>query len=124
YYLVEGGPKMLDAHRKAFGAAVRAAAARGEPIPTLDEFGSFMSYKRLLDAHMSPATQYFYRYGFEAWQRKYKSHIDRDPATVLPGELWVSDHHQLDVGCTWETSLSMIPGYSGDVRVLMRDRRG
>lgn len=119
YYLFEGGPAIRDAHRKAYGHAVRQ-----EPGLTLEAFGGHHAFKRLLDRAVSPSAQYFYRAGVEAWTRKYKSHVSRDPSAVETGELWVSDHHQLDVGCTWDTVLSCIPGIDGEIKGFLSQTNG
>ena len=113
YYLIEGGPAIQDAHRKAFGNA-----ARQNPDLTLEEFGSHSAYKRLLDRHVSPSAQCYYRSGPDIWTRIYKTHIDRDPSDVMPGELWVSDHHQLDVGCMWSFVEDSMP-LDEDAKVLL-----
>lgn len=123
YYLIEGGPALRDSHLKTFGHFQRQAEQRGQVL-TMEEFGSRMAFKRLLDRAVSPSAQFFYRSGPEAWTRKYKSHIDRNPASVEAGELWVADHHQLDVGCNWDTVLSCIPGVDGEIRQVLVDKKG
>jgi len=124
YWLVEGGPDLLAAHRATFGSAVRE-----NPALKFGEFPSHMAFKRLMDTAIPPDTQNFYRKGEEWWTRNGgKSHIQRDPSKVGVGEFWVSDHHQLDVGCKWETVLSWIPTMDGESMTkltdFIRDKKG
>jgi len=54
------------------------------------------TFMRLLEKKLSKSSIYFARYGEEAWNRKFGAHIDRDDSNVRAGEIWESDHHQID----------------------------
>ena len=40
---------------------------------------------------------YLARYGEAAWNRKYGMYLERDYSNIICGEVWVSDHAQIDV---------------------------
>ncbi len=37
------------------------------------------------------------RYGYQYWNRNWSNYVDRDYSDLHAGEVWVSDHHQLDM---------------------------
>jgi putative transposase len=89
-FLVEGGPSVYTCWRRTRGHALQSGKA-------IDEFPRPQSFKRKLDREISASSQYLARHGQAAWNRKYASFIDRDYSAIRCGEVWVSDHAQIDV---------------------------
>ena len=65
---------------------------RGEntPLPTIHQVRGF------LDALPEP-TKLRYRHGVEAYKNFSEIFAERDYASIIPGEIWTSDHTQIDV---------------------------
>lgn len=89
-FLIEGGPSLFTCWRKTRGYALTS----GKPI---DEFPRPQAFKRKLDREVSTSSQYLARHGHAAWNRKYASFVSRDYSALRCGEVWVSDHAQIDV---------------------------
>lgn len=60
-------------------------------FPCLDTF-----LKQLRETKGQSAIDYA-RLGYQKWNRKYNHYIERDYGNVKAGEVWVSDHNQIDV---------------------------
>lgn len=53
-------------------------------------------YRQLLNRVTEPGI-FLARYGKAAYNKKYLSYANRDYSNIYPGQVWVSDHRQLDV---------------------------
>ncbi|MBN1131190.1 MAG: transposase [Chitinispirillaceae bacterium] len=89
-FLIEGGPSLFTCWRKVRGYAL----SNGKSV---DEFPRPQAFKRKLDREVSASSQYLARCGHAAWNRKYASFVSRDYSALSCGEVWVSDHAQIDV---------------------------
>jgi len=89
FYLVEGGPSANSCH-----LAVLGLYATKE---TVDEFPKVEVFTRWLKRDVGESAIYYARNGFQKWNRKYASYIDRDYSKISAGEIWVSDHAQVDI---------------------------
>ena len=92
-YLVEGAPSLRSCWDLTRGYALREDGINDS------EFPSHTSFLRRLEHEVSEQSIYLARYGESAWNRKYGNYIDRDYSSVICGEVWVSDHAQIDVAC-------------------------
>ena len=92
-YLVEGAPSLRSCWDLTRGYALREDGINDS------EFPSHTSFLRRLEREVSEQSIYLARYGESAWNRKYGNYIDRDYSSVICGEVWVSDHAQIDVAC-------------------------
>lgn len=92
-YLVEGAPSLRSCWEQTLGYAMR------EYGISRYEFPCHATFKRRLEREIPEQSIYLARYGESAWNRKYGNYIDRDYSTVICGEVWVSDHAQIDVAC-------------------------
>ena len=93
-YLKEGSPGAMSCWRCTMGWAIQR-----DPAVTPDSFPSYASFIRRLRADLLPESIYRARRGAKAWNRKYASYIRRDYSNVLAGQVWVSDHAQIDIAC-------------------------
>jgi hypothetical protein len=91
-WLVQAGPTAKGCWEDVLGFAMQT----DESI-TAAEFPSPRAFINRMDREIPEQAQYMARYGVHAWNKKYASYIDRDNSNVAAGEVWVSDHHQLDV---------------------------
>ncbi|MBL7997452.1 MAG: DDE-type integrase/transposase/recombinase [Candidatus Kapabacteria bacterium] len=62
-------------------------------------FPSATTFMRNLERTMGESAIFLARYGWDAWNRTYGNFVNRDYSAVRSGEVWVSDHHQLDIMC-------------------------
>jgi hypothetical protein len=62
-----------------------------------ENFPSPMAFRRLLEKRFSESDIYLGRYGWKEWTQKYGHHLIRDYSNLKAGEVWVSDHAQIDV---------------------------
>lgn len=96
FYLIEGGASVQSCWRMTVGELVR----RGElSDATLAKFPCARSFKNALDRELSGEAQYFARKGRDAWYKLYSPYIERDLSAIEPGQVWFSDHHQMDIMC-------------------------
>jgi len=65
----------------------------GSPFPAVDTF-----LRRLKNNKPQDVLDYARR-GKEYWNRTWAKFLDRDLTDIQPGEIWISDHHQVDVAC-------------------------
>lgn len=91
-YLVEGAPSVFTCWRSTLGFLL-------SENPGIDsgEFPRPQAFKRALDREVPASSQYLARYGQSAWNRKYGSFVNRDYGAIRCGQVWVSDHAQIDV---------------------------
>lgn len=92
-YLVEGAPSLRSCWDITRGYAIRQYGINNS------EFPSYAAFKRKLKREIPEPSIYLARYGQTAWNKKYGNYIDRDYSNVVCGEVWVSDHAQIDVAC-------------------------
>lgn len=90
-YLHEGRPMLAECVRRVWDAV----AVRGGCLP--DPLPHERSFQRRLDREVPEGVQYAARYGMKAWGNKYGRYVERDPGSIEAGQVWVSDHRQLDV---------------------------
>ena len=67
------------------------------------------AFIRRLELEIPSAAIYLARNGKTAWNRKYGWYIERDYSNILSGQIWVSDHAQMDVACTDENGKVVFP---------------
>jgi putative transposase len=91
-YLKQGGPSAKSCWLYTLGNA-----ARRNPNLDKNTFPSSTSFMRRLRAEIPESAVYAARFGHAKWNRKYANYIDRDSSDIAAGELWVSDHAQVDV---------------------------
>lgn len=92
-YLVEGAPSLRSCWDITRGYAIRQYGINNSKFP------SYAAFKRKLKREIPEPSIYLARYGQTAWNKKYGNYIDRDYSNVVCGEVWVSDHAQIDVAC-------------------------
>lgn len=96
-YLTEGAPSAFECHTAAYGRWIQIS---GGCTTLLDgsAFPHYSTFERQLRRELPVDVIYLARYGEAAHNRKHGRFIDRDFTSINPGEVWVLDHHQLDVG--------------------------
>ena len=92
FYLKEGAPSAESCWRLTLGYA-----KTHDPQINSATFPHKQTFLRALNVAIPKSAIYMARYGESAWQRKYQLSIDRDYSLLKPGELYVSDHAQIDV---------------------------
>lgn len=63
------------------------------------EFPGVGTFMNRLKSEMGESAMYLARFGWDAWNSKYGNFVNRDYRAIKSGEVWVSDHHQLDIMC-------------------------
>lgn len=91
-YLKEGAPSVESCWHQVVGRV-----SRFNPDFSLLDFPSSQAFKRRLDNEVPETVQYLQRYGYSKWNRKYSNYIERDYSKIRAGQIWVSDHAQMDV---------------------------
>ena len=94
-YLQENAPPLKTCWEMTLGYALEHV-----PGTTRETFPSYKAFERLLRKRVPQQAIYQAREGHSKWYRKYASFVKRDYSETLPGDLWVSDHVQLDVMVT------------------------
>lgn len=102
-YLKEGAPSAYSCWLMTLGLAKRT-----DSVDTRD-FPSLSTFKRRIIAEIPEQSVYLARYGESAWNKKYAMYIERDYSNVLAGEVWVSDHAQVDVAVRTEDGKICFP---------------
>ncbi len=102
-YLVEGAPSLRSCWEQTLGYAMRKYGI------SRYEFPCHATFKRRLEREVPEQSIYLARYGESAWNRKYGNYIDRDYSSVICGEVWVSDHAQIDVACLTQDGNVVFP---------------
>jgi transposase InsO family protein len=106
FYLIEGGASVASCYRMTVGELLRQGQLTEED---LESFPCARSFKNALDESISGEAQYFARKGRDAWYKLYSPYIERDLSGVVPGQVWFSDHHQLDVMCADDSGQKFFP---------------
>lgn len=88
-FLVEGGPSA-----KSCWMAVVGLFCTSENIK---DFPKVDTFTRLLKKEVGKSAIYYARNGYNKWNRKYAGYLDRDYDKISAGEVWVSDHAQVDI---------------------------
>ncbi len=91
-YLKQGGPGSLSAWVTTKGFNMRRNL--GE-IP--ENFPSESTFMARLYREIPKSAIYKARKGDSRWNRKFNSYCDRDYSNVRAGQVWVSDHRQMDI---------------------------
>ncbi len=91
-YLKEGAPSLRSCWLGALGEARRL-----DPSVTVADFPSAASFEREIRRRVPPQGICFHRQGEKAWNQRHGGYIERDYSGLLPGEVYVSDHAQVDV---------------------------
>ena len=102
-YLKEGAPSLRSCWELTRGFAIREDGIDKTTFP------SHTSFKRRLEKELPEQSIYLARYGESTWNRKYGNYIDRDYSSVICGEVWVSDHAQIDVACLTQDGNVVFP---------------
>lgn len=89
FFLVEGGPSARSCWIGVVGACCSPE--------NVDSFPKVEAFTRLLKKEVGESAAYLARNGWHKWNRKYASYIERDYDQIAAGEVWVSDHAQVDV---------------------------
>ncbi len=92
-YLVEGSPSLFACWQATLGYAKRTDGVDEKTFP------SHRSFQRKLERLVPVGAIYIARKGKSAYNRKYGKFIDRDYSNINCGEVWVSDHAQIDIAC-------------------------
>ena len=66
-------------------------------FPQEENFPVVQTFIYQLRRSMPADAIYMARHGEAAWNRKYGMYIERDYSNILCGEVWVSDHAQIDI---------------------------
>ena len=93
-YLKEGEPGAAACRDEALGYFCN--PARRDCI-NAKEFPSADAFIRRLNREVGVSAVYLARSGFSKWNRKFASYIERDYTKITAGQVWVSDHAQIDV---------------------------
>ena len=75
------------------------AEGRGDDVSTFSVAKTFL---RRLRREIPASSIYLAKYGDAKWNSKYGQYVERDYSNLEVGAMWVSDHSQLDVACTYE----------------------
>lgn len=97
-YLKEGGPSAYSCW-----LAVRGRFRNEKAFPVSETFIYQLRRRVPRDAI------FLARHGEAAWNRKYGQYIERDFSNILCGEVWVSDHAQIDVAAAGEDGRPFFP---------------
>ncbi|MDX2197936.1 MAG: Mu transposase C-terminal domain-containing protein [Phycisphaerae bacterium] len=63
---------------------------------------SYSTIKRWTAANLPDFQADYHREGPRRWEQKHAPRISRDPSQFRPNEMWIGDHHQLDLVCLHE----------------------
>lgn len=90
-YLKEGSPTLNSCWLETLGNHIRTNAGA---IP--ENFPSASTFKRLIEKRIPEQTQVYIRKGERYWNKTYAMYANRRSDDLECGQLWVSDHRQLD----------------------------
>ena len=90
-YLQEGGPGMKVAWTSTVGYIQQSEDIHIENIPTPRTFHNTV-VKEIGHSRLKRL-----REGYQKFNREDNYYLTRDDRNIKPGEMWVSDHHQLDI---------------------------
>ena len=102
-YLVEGAKKTKSCWDITLGYGLR------KNIITRDDMAKLPTFLRQLRKEVPPEVIYLARYGETAYNKKFGNYIERDYSTEICGEVWVSDHAQIDIAVIDENGNSTFP---------------
>ena len=102
-FLKEGSPSLQTCWDITLGYAIRTTGIDKQYFP------SRMTFLRRLEKELSKSEIYLARNGKTKWNRKYGSYIVRDYSDILCGQVWVSDHAQIDIACLTEDGNIVFP---------------
>jgi hypothetical protein len=94
YYMQPGSPSVRSCWLRTLGDAIRA-----DSTITTATFPGEQTFDRRLNKDVPLPAQIYKREGPAAYNRKCAPYIDRDYSDIRAGQVWVGDHHQLDVAC-------------------------
>ncbi len=97
-YLKEGGPSAESCW----------LITRGK-FPHADPWPACSTFVYQLRRQVPADAIFMARHGEGAWNRKYGRYIERDYSNILCGEVWVSDHAQIDVAVAEEDGKPFFP---------------
>ena len=97
-YLKEGAPSAYSCW----------LITRGK-FPEEESFPHYQTFVYQLRKRMPADAIYMARHGEGAWNRRYGQYIERDYSNILCGEVWVSDHAQVDVAASDENGKPFFP---------------
>ncbi len=89
-YLVECGPSVDACRLNVLGFAKQ----QGMDVAN---FPCSAAFDKRLKREIPEQALYLARHGHKKWNRKFASYVERDDSNIRAGDVWVSDHHQLDV---------------------------
>lgn len=97
-YLGEGAPSVHSCWMATYGYAQKLwAETHGGDVTEFDDlFPVGETFLRAAERKHGESAIYLARYGQHAHNQKYANFINRDYSGVIAGEVWVSDHRQLD----------------------------
>ncbi len=96
-FLKEGAPTLQSCYNSTYGNAIKRNCG---VVP--EDFPSPSAFLRYLEKNVPEQFIYAARYGQSAWNKKYHAHAERDFENVKAGQVWVSDHRQIDVAMMWK----------------------
>ena len=102
-FLKEGSPSLQTCWDITLGYAIRTTGIDKQYFP------SRMTFLRRLEKELSRSEIYLARNGKTKWNRKYGTYIVRDYSDILSGQVWVSDHAQIDIACLTEDGNVVFP---------------
>jgi hypothetical protein len=103
-YLKEGSPSVKSCWVGTLGEAYsldQSITAKTFPGPT--------SFMRRVNKEIPAATICQKREGYQAWKKKHAFYLDRDYSNIVPGEVYVADHAQVDVAVISPTGKVCFP---------------
>ncbi|MBL1212441.1 MAG: DDE-type integrase/transposase/recombinase [Ignavibacteriae bacterium] len=89
----------LDEERQTAEACWMATLGYAKQLDTelkVEEFPSVSSFVRRLEAEVPKDVIDLKRRGYAYWNKHWNNYVDRDYTNIQPGEVWVSDHRQID----------------------------
>lgn len=104
-YLLERGGSLWQCWSLTRGYALQS----GYPQSLINYFPCVKTFKRQLDKQVSISEQYYARMGREAWNRKYSLYLNRNIDDIYAGQVYFSDHHQLDIAVMDKNGSSCFP---------------
>jgi len=107
-YLKEGGPSARSCWLKVLGWAIKNSLSLNGQKPVI-AFPSRQAFLRRLKKEIPESAIYMARHGQQKWNRKYGSYIEREYSDVVAGDVWVSDHAQIDVAVSLQNGKLCFP---------------
>ena len=96
-FLKEGAPTLQSCYNSTYGNAIKRNC--GE-VP--EDFPSPSAFLRYLEKNIPEQFIYAARYGESAWNKKYHAYAERDFENIKAGQVWVSDHRQIDTAMIYK----------------------